>query len=93
MEFNARDLDNHITGHYGEEQFEQDDLTPSQAKKIIKFELDRRELPYTKLTAKTISFSDLARADCIFVKIHGWQPNPIWDELKATAIARGFRIE
>lgn len=62
-------------------------------KKIIQVELDKRNLPYTKLTAKTIGFSDLARGSCVFVKIHGWQPNPAWDEIKAIAVANGFRIE
>jgi hypothetical protein len=65
-------------------------MTPKQ---IIKMELDKRGLPYTKLTARKVDFTDLARASCIFVKIHGWQPNPAWDELKAIAVANGFRIE
>jgi hypothetical protein len=78
-------------------------LTPAGAKKIIKAELEKRNLPYTKLTAKTISFSDLARASCIFVKIHGWsslatssiavgEPSA-WSQLKEVAIQNGFRIE
>ena len=68
-------------------------VTASQAKKIVKSELERRNLPFTKLTAKTIDFTDLARASCVFVKIHGWQPNPAFDEIRAVAVANGFRIE
>ena len=67
-------------------------MKPSQAKKIIKNKLDELGLPYTKLTAKTISFVDLARDNCIFVKIHGWKPNSLFDILKQLAISNGFRI-
>lgn len=62
-------------------------------KQIIKAELERRGLPYTKLTSRTVDFTDLARASCVFVQIHGWKPSPAWDELKAIAVANGFRIE
>lgn len=68
-------------------------VTVGQAKKIVKSELERRDLPFTKLTARTIDFTDLARASCVFVKIHGWQPNPAFDEIRAVAVANGFRIE
>lgn len=67
-------------------------ITVHKAKKIIKAELDRRGLNY-KLTARTISFVDLARASCVFVRIHGWKPNPMWSEIKKVAIENGFRIE
>lgn len=68
-------------------------MTVNEAKWLIKAELERRKLPYTKLTARTIDFTDLARASCVFVKVHGWVPNPQWTELKAIAVANGFRIE
>lgn len=64
-----------------------------EAKKIIKAELERRKIPYTKLTARTINFQDLARVNCIFVKIHGWQANPVYEELSKVAVENGFRIE
>ena len=67
--------------------------TISQAKKIIRQNLVDLNLPYDKLTAKTISFSDLARGSCIFVKIHGWQPNPKAEILRNIAIENGFRVE
>lgn len=68
-------------------------MTVQKAKQIIKKRLNELNLPYTKLTARTIYFTDLTRSSCIFVKIHGWQPNPAWNELKALAIEHGFRLE
>lgn len=68
-------------------------MTTHKAKKIIKAELDKRKLPYSKLTARTISFTDLAREKCIFVKIHGWEPSKEWNDLKTVAVENGFRIE
>lgn len=68
-------------------------MTPSKAKQVIKAALDSKGLPYTKLTARTVGFSDLARDSSIFVKIHGWVPNPYWDELRGMAKQNGFCIE
>jgi len=68
-------------------------MIAQEAKKIVKEHLIAHNLPYTKLTAKTISFSDLARGSSVFVKIHGWQPNPCWDELDRLAKQNGFRVE
>jgi len=68
-------------------------MTPSNAKQIVKMALESRGLPFTKLTARTVNFSDLARGRCLFVAIHGWQPNPAWDEIKQVASDAGFCIE
>jgi len=69
-------------------------MTTNEAKAIIKRELVARNLPFTKLTAKTVDFTDLARARVVFVKIHGWdQSSPVWDELKKIAVQNGFRIQ
>lgn len=68
-------------------------LKPGTAKDIIKRELESRKLPFTKVTAKTVSFADLARDARLFVKIHGWQPNPAWNDLEAIARENGFSIE
>ena len=68
-------------------------MSATQAKRIIENELISRKLAYTKLTARTIGFSDLARGNKLFVKIHGWQPNPQWDELKTVARKYAFCIE
>lgn len=67
-------------------------MTTNEAKKLIKSELVRRGIPFMKLTAKTIDFTDLARKSCIFVTIHGWQPNPQLKELKDIAARNGFRV-
>jgi len=50
-------------------------------------------LPFTKLSARTVGFSDLGRGSRIFVQIHGWQPNPVWAELEGFARRNGFSIE
>ena len=68
-------------------------MTPYKAKQIIKSELGELGLPYTKLTARTVGFSDLARTSCIFVKVHGWKPGPAWGALETLAVEHGFRVE
>lgn len=68
-------------------------MTATEAKRIIKSALDEKGLLYTKLTARTTDFTDLARAKCVFVKIHGWVGGPRWDELRDIAVQNGFRIE
>jgi hypothetical protein len=65
-------------------------MTTAEAKKIVQKFLDDRKLPYTKLTAKT---SYIDRKDCIFVKVHGWKPNPAWTDLKNFAKGKGFYVE
>jgi len=44
-------------------------------------------------TGSALPVTDLARASRIFVKIHGWHPNPVWSELKRLVAAQGFLIE
>jgi hypothetical protein len=44
-------------------------MTINEAKKIIKTELENRMVPYYKVTARTVNFSDLARHSTIFVQI------------------------
>ena len=68
-------------------------MTNNEAKKIIAKKLSDLNLPTFKLTAKTIDFSDLARASKLFVKIHGWQPSPLWDNLQKVAKENGFLIQ
>jgi hypothetical protein len=60
-------------------------LNQRQAKEIIRQRVAELGLPAFKLTAKRVS--------CIFVRIHGWQPNSLFEELRDTAIVNGFRIE
>ena len=68
-------------------------MTSNEAKKIITKKLIDLNLPAYKLTAKTVDFSDLARGSKLFVKIHGWKPSPLWDDLQKTAKESGFLIQ
>jgi len=68
-------------------------ITTHAAKKVIKEILDREHLPYTKLTARTIHFTDLARASCIFVLIHGWKMDPKAKLLTAAASEHKFVVQ
>ena len=65
----------------------------NEAKAIIQQELKHLGLPPLKLTTRTVSFQDLARADCIVVKLHGWAPNPAFDTLQQVARAHGLIVE
>ena len=69
-------------------------MTPAQAKKIIANALNTLGLGSGhKLTAKTVSFSDLGRGSRIFVKIHNWQSHAGWAILDKVARTNGFSIE
>jgi len=68
-------------------------MTNPQAKKLVREFLDKHNLPYTKVTARTVSFQDLARDSCIFVTVHGWQPSPLWNEMAALAHQGGFCVQ
>jgi hypothetical protein len=79
-------------------------LTPNTAKKLVDAMLTgfhngamrsgNRAIGYTKLTAKTVGFQDLARANCIFVKVHGvTEPNPLFGQIEDMAKANGFRVQ
>jgi len=66
------------------------------AKKLLKGELQRRGVGFSKLTAHTVDFTDLARERMVFVEIHGYEPvmgKVNWPELREFAKANGFRIE
>jgi hypothetical protein len=68
-------------------------MNPRKAKNLLVGELQRLNIPYIRLTARTISFMDLLRKSDVFVKIHGWRPNPIMKELKVFSHENGFCIE
>jgi len=68
-------------------------ISINQAKNLIKDELDRLNLSYIKLTARTIDFIDLARDKSLFIKVHGWKPNPLWSNLKQIAKDNNFFLE
>lgn len=69
------------------------DISPHAAKKIVRAFLEEHRLPFEKLTARTIDFTDLARAKCVFVTVHGWTPNPIAEDLTHLAVNNGFRVD
>lgn len=66
---------------------------PSECKKVVRDFLTEHQLPFTKLTARTIDFTDLARTECVFVNVHGWEPSPKAEELDQLARANGFRVQ
>lgn len=68
-------------------------MTCNRAKMLIKKELVKRGLAYERLSAQTVSFSDLARGGCVFVRVHGWTPDPSFEALEAVARQHGFRVE
>ncbi len=64
-----------------------------RASSIIKAELVKRRLPFTRVHARTVDFTDLARAQAVFVIVEGWEPNPQAAEIKDIARAHGFHVE
>lgn len=67
-----------------------------EAKKTAAIILTGCGFAFDKLTAKTVGFQDLARADCIFVRAHGLRAGPsggAWALAQAKAKEHGFRIE
>ncbi len=67
--------------------------SPSVAKRVIRAVLAEDGIE-CRLTARTVVFSDLARASCVFVTIHGWQPSAdAADQIAGLAIRHGFRVE
>lgn len=72
---------------------EMDLMTPRQAKQLLASYLTENGLTFSKLTARTISFMDLARDGCVFVKLHGFNQWNQWDNIRGFAIKNGFRVE
>ena len=69
-----------------------DAVTTSKAKQILSAELQRLGRTY-RLTARTISFEDLARAEMVFVTVHAWDgPPEMAAHLKKLASLSGFRV-
>lgn len=71
-------------------------MTTGEAKKLIAAELKRRNVSFEKMTAKTVSFSDLARGSGLFVSVKGVpaQTTPeLWDALRAIAKQHGFFVQ
>lgn len=70
-------------------------MNVSACKKVVEAWLRDHapDQPDLKVTARTVHFTDLARASCVFVKIHGWKPCPIFPVLQGVARRLGFRVE
>lgn len=68
-------------------------MSLNEEKDLTREWLDQHELPYTRISARTVSFLDLARASCVFVKVHGWEPNALAGELITFVKQFGFRVE
>jgi len=69
------------------------EISVAECKRLLAHYLDEHNLSYDKLTARTISFQDLARASAVFVKIHGLQPGPAWIDLAKFAKQNNFIVE
>ena len=69
------------------------DITVAEAKALIWKFLDDNQLPYTKITGRTVDFEDLARDKKIFVKIWGWKPNGIFAVIHKIAQESDFCVE
>jgi len=69
-----------------------EDLTPREASKMLKKRMEEFGLD-NPVTAKTISFQDLARTSQIFVIVHDWKPNPLAKELKEFAEQHNFFVD
>ena len=68
----------------------------NECKKTAAIILHGAGIGYDKLTAKTVSFSDLARAERVFVTVHGAKAAryvPCWDTAKAYAREHGFTLQ
>ncbi len=74
-------------------------VTAYSAKKLLGAFLATQDgITYTKLTAKTVDFPDLARkrdgtTDALFVKVHGWTPHPAADAVKTFGKQHGFIVQ
>ena len=68
-------------------------MTPQKAKKLTAEKLASVGASFTKLTAKSISFQDLARDNCVFITVHGFEGLPVhWEAILRFAKENGFRV-
>ncbi len=64
------------------------------AKKLLRAELNRLQLPYSCLTVRTTGVLDLPENVHLSVTVHGWQANAAaWATVQHFAQARGFRVQ
>lgn len=67
-------------------------MTTAESKKLVRAVLDAHGLT-NRVTARTVNFTDLARAQPVFVMVHGTMPREVWDELAPIADEHGFILE
>lgn len=69
-------------------------MTISKAKKIVAEALFAQDIKYTKLKAKTVDFTDMARCDMIFVTVIGaTTPDERLQAIGDIARKNGFRVQ
>jgi len=68
-------------------------VTPSEAKNLVRGWLRDLGLPEYKLRARTVGFHDLARDSMVFVAIIGWKEHPDGKKVRQWALDRGFGID
>jgi len=74
-------------------------ITARKASAMLKTELNRRNIPYKAVKAKTVSFSDLLRDSAVFAVILGWVGCAGFDkatlvtELKQFSHSNGFHLD
>jgi len=67
-------------------------MTPTQAKKLVACALEKANLPYVRLSAKTSDFGGFGYGEKLFVTVHGWKPNPAADLLRNVGKENGFVV-
>lgn len=67
-------------------------ITPRKARKVVSDWLKKHNLEYNLIT-RTVSFTDLARGECIFVIVKDWKPSTLAYELEDEARRNGFLID
>jgi len=67
-------------------------MKPATAKKLVENFLHERKIEVQKVTAKTVSFEDLARDSKTFVSVHNAPNGMYWEDLQRLAIENGFKV-
>lgn len=67
--------------------------SPAEAKARVKALLEALGLPFEKLSAKSTSFSGFGYGTGLFVKIHGWKPNPALGAMEEAMKGSGIVIQ
>ena len=65
-------------------------MNAREAQAWVRDKLDTLELPYRRVTGRTVSFQDLGRDKAVFVEVDGWKPNTVAGELSGEARRLGF---